>query len=106
MGSLHCSRRSAYSDIARWVAHGCHDVTTDFLSLLAHLLEYIYIALRLKIAIEIVLPEPEPIIGYPVTQGFELLPHFWIPLLDPGFNVGLPFTAGSGIEPVTQTTKY
>jgi hypothetical protein len=62
--------------------------------------------LRLKITVEIVLPESEPVIGYPMTQGFKLLPHVRIPFLDPGFNMGLSFTASGGIKPVTQTTEY
>jgi hypothetical protein len=63
--------------------------------------EYYNIILRLKITVEVVLAESEPIIGDPVTQGFELFPYFGVSLLDPGFNVGLTLAAGGGIEPVT-----
>ena len=60
-----------------------------------------YPALWIKVAVNVILPIPEPIYGDPMAQGLHLSPHLRIPLLDPCFDASLPFDIGGAVKPAT-----
>jgi hypothetical protein len=53
-------------------------------------------------AVDVILPVPEPIHRSPMAESLHLFPHLRVALLDPSLDPALPLNIGGGIKPIAK----